>query len=89
MRIAFLDCFSGISGDMLLGALVDAGVSLDALRRELASLPVEGYRLEACRVTRPGIAATKVDVVLDEAPQPQRHMSDVLAIVQGSRLPEA
>ena len=89
MRIAFLDCFSGISGDMLLGALVDTGVSLDALRGELASLPVAGYRLEASRVTRAGIAATKVDVVLDGAPQPQRHLGDVLAIVQGSRLPDA
>ena len=89
MRIAFLDCFSGISGDMLLGALVDAGLSLEALRDELASLPVGGYRLMAQRTTRAGIAATKVDVVLDDAPQPHRRLGDVLDVIGGSRLPEA
>jgi pyridinium-3,5-bisthiocarboxylic acid mononucleotide nickel chelatase len=89
MRIAYLDCFSGISGDMLLGALVDAGVPLDRLTAELASLPVAGYRLEARRVERAGIAATKVDVVLDGADQPHRGLGDVLTIIDGSTLPAA
>ncbi|MGD9890691.1 MAG: nickel pincer cofactor biosynthesis protein LarC [Dehalococcoidia bacterium] len=86
MRIAYLDCFSGISGDMLLGALVDAGLSLDALRAELASLPAGGYELAAERVARAGIAATKVDVVLADQEQPHRRLNDVLAIIDGSRL---
>jgi len=61
MRIAYLDCFSGISGDMFLGALVDAGVSPKLLENTVAALDV-GARLEISRVTRGGISATKVDV---------------------------
>ena len=61
MRIAYLDCFSGMSGDMFLGALIDAGVSCRALRGAVAALNV-GARLEISRVNRSGITATKVDV---------------------------
>jgi uncharacterized protein (TIGR00299 family) protein len=61
MRIAYLECFSGISGDMFLGALVDAGVSPKLLEDAVAALDV-GARLEISRVVRGGIAATKVDV---------------------------
>src|SRR6266851_4101457 len=61
MRIAYLDCFSGISGDMFLGALVDAGVSPKLLENTVTSLNI-GARLEISRVERGGIAATKVDV---------------------------
>ena len=61
MRIAYLECFSGISGDMFLGALVDAGVSPQVLEHAVASLGVEA-RLEFSRVVRSGISATKVDV---------------------------
>jgi pyridinium-3,5-bisthiocarboxylic acid mononucleotide nickel chelatase len=62
MRIAYLDCFSGISGDMFLGALLDAGVSPQLLVDTAAALDI-GARLEISRVTRGGIAATKVDVI--------------------------
>jgi uncharacterized protein (TIGR00299 family) protein len=61
MRIAYLDCFSGISGDMFLGALVDAGVSAKLLEDTAAGLDI-GVRLEISRVMRSGISATKVDV---------------------------
>jgi hypothetical protein len=61
MRIAYLDCFSGISGDMFLGALLDAGVSPKLLEDAVVALDV-GARLEISRVVRGGIAATKVDV---------------------------
>ncbi|HMD16745.1 MAG TPA: nickel pincer cofactor biosynthesis protein LarC [Terriglobales bacterium] len=61
MRIAYLDCFSGISGDMFLGALVDAGVSPKLLEDTVQALGI-GARLEISRVTRSGISATKVDV---------------------------
>jgi uncharacterized protein (DUF111 family) len=54
--IAYLDCFSGISGDMLLGALLDAGLSIQALRRELAKLGLKGYRLRAKKARRAGLA---------------------------------
>ena len=61
MRIAYLDCFSGISGDMFLGALVDAGVSPKLLEDTVAALDI-GARLEISRVVRGGISAAKVDV---------------------------
>jgi pyridinium-3,5-bisthiocarboxylic acid mononucleotide nickel chelatase len=62
MRIAYLDCSSGISGDMLLGALVDAGVPFALLEQTSAALNV-GARLEMRKVSRGGISATKVDVI--------------------------
>ena len=61
MRIAYLDCFSGMSGDMFLGALLDAGVSAELLEKTVAALEV-GARLAISRVDRSGITATKVDV---------------------------
>ena len=67
MRIGYLECFSGISGDMLLGAMVDAGVSFDCLERMAAALGV-GARLEMRKVSRGGLAATKVDVITPDTP---------------------
>jgi pyridinium-3,5-bisthiocarboxylic acid mononucleotide nickel chelatase len=67
MRIGYLECFSGISGDMLLGALVDAGVPFAHLEETAAALNV-GACLEVRKVMRGGIAATKVDVITPEQP---------------------
>jgi hypothetical protein len=67
MRIAYLDCFSGISGDMFLGAAVDAGVPLEKLETVARSLGLHA-ELVAHRVERAGISATKVDVVIDGRP---------------------
>ena len=64
MRIAYLDCFSGISGDMFLGALLDAGVPFELFEKTVAELNV-GAKLERSRVERAGIAATKLDVIID------------------------
>src|SRR6267143_6124219 len=61
MRIAYLECFSGISGDMFMGALVDAGVPQRLLEETVAALNL-GARLDISRVVRSGISATKVDV---------------------------
>jgi uncharacterized protein (TIGR00299 family) protein len=69
MRIGYLECFSGISGDMLLGALVDAGVPFAFLEETAAQLNV-GAHLEFRKVTRGGIAATKVDVITPDHPAP-------------------
>jgi pyridinium-3,5-bisthiocarboxylic acid mononucleotide nickel chelatase len=62
MRIAYLDCFSGISGDMFLGALIDAGVSAKIFENAIEALNI-GARIEISRVNRSGITATKVDVI--------------------------
>ena len=87
-RIAYLDCFSGISGDMLLGALLDAGVDAGALRAELAKLNAAGWSLRAEGVLRSGIAAIKAHVDLDESEQPHRRLPDVLALLDASSLHE-
>ncbi len=89
MRVAYFDCPSGASGDMLLGALVDVGAPLEAVAAALAGLPVSGYRLEARRVQRAGIAATKVDVPLDDREQPHRSLSTILGLIRASGLPES
>lgn len=89
MRTAYFDCFSGISGDMCLGALIDAGVPLGEIQRGLRGLRLRGYRLRAEKVTRSAIAATKVDVVLTATRRsPARKWKDVRDIIENARLPE-
>ena len=65
MRIAYWDCFSGIAGDMNLGAMVGCGLSVDDLRQDLAGLALEGFRIEHRRVQRGALAADKIDVVIE------------------------
>jgi len=88
-QIAYIDCQSGISGDMFLGALVDAGVPFKELEEALSSLPIRGYRLSAKRVKRRGLRATKVDVEIDSsriAPHQLQTWKDVKSTIEGSRL---
>ena len=87
--LLWLDCFSGISGDMLLGALVDAGLDLDALRAGLATLPLSGYALEATRVTEHGIRGVRLHVRLDEStPHAHRRLADIIALLDAASLPQ-
>ncbi|HZO87027.1 MAG TPA: LarC family nickel insertion protein [Chthonomonadaceae bacterium] len=87
MRVAYFDCFSGISGDMALGALLHAGVDEAAWRAELAKLNVPGYELRVEPVVKEGISAIDVDVVLHEADQGHgRHLADIAEILNRSGL---
>lgn len=86
VKIAYFDCFSGISGDMCLGALVDAGVPLAALAQELKKIPVQGYTLTSRRVKRSGISATKVDVLIDKKYTGERKWQDIQKLVRESSL---
>ncbi len=92
LKIAYLDCSSGISGDMCLGAIVDAGVQIEMIRKGLKRLAVKGYRIEARRVKREGIAATKVDVIIEKSGSRNkksgaRTWKDISGIINGSSLP--
>ncbi len=82
----FLDCFAGISGNMLLGALLDAGAPKELLQAELAKLPLTGYELTVSRVDKGGISATYVEVEVDEAVQVHRNLADIVAIIEHSTL---
>jgi uncharacterized protein (TIGR00299 family) protein len=84
--VGYLDCFSGASGDMILAALVDAGLPLASLRTELARLPLTGYRLSARKVRRAGLAASQVRVTVAEKQTPRR-LADILSIIGSSSLP--
>ncbi len=87
MRVAYVDCFSGLSGDMFLGALVDAGLEAGALRQAVGTLPLEGYKLTSEIVTRQGLTGHAVRVTLDpDADRPTRHLSDVERIIRQSSL---
>jgi uncharacterized protein (DUF111 family) len=84
--IGFLDCYSGISGDMLLGALVDAGVPVEHLSRTLAGLSLaDDVRLEAEEVQRGGLRATKVHVQV-RRDQPHRTLGEIRAMLDGAAL---
>ena len=85
-KIAYLDCHSGISGDMFLGAMLDAGLSLDTLKAALASLPITGYQLAAAPFYDKGIRGTRFEVATAEGEQPERHLSDIRALLQASGL---
>ena len=81
MKTAWFDCIAGASGDMLLGALLDAGLPLAALEAELAKLHLADFHLRMAKVSKNGFAATKVDVhVHDHAPE--RHLREIRKIVE-------
>jgi pyridinium-3,5-bisthiocarboxylic acid mononucleotide nickel chelatase len=84
--IAYLDCHSGISGDMFLGALLDAGLELDTLKDALVGLPITGYQLTLEPFLDKGIRGSRFDVVLSEQPQPTRHLADIVALLNASAL---
>jgi len=86
MRGLYLDCFSGISGDMFLGALVDLGVKGGDLRAQLRKLPVTGYRISATSTRRADLGGTRVNVVLSASRQPHRGIREIRRLIEKSRL---
>jgi len=88
MKIAYFDCIAGASGDMILGALLDAGLPEATLREGLAALRLDDFDLRLRRVVKNGFSATKVDVlVADDVPA--RHLPDIEAIITRSDLSSA
>lgn len=85
MKLAYFDCFSGISGDMTLGALVDAGCPVEDLRGELRGLRVAGWELTAEKVWKNGMAATYVRVVTEDQSK-HRSLGAILEILEKSQL---
>jgi uncharacterized protein (TIGR00299 family) protein len=88
-KIAYLDCHSGISGDMLLGSLLDASLSFETLRMALAVLPLDGYEILHAPFQDQGITGSRFEVILNNHNQPVRGYNDIAALLQASDLPTA
>jgi uncharacterized protein (TIGR00299 family) protein len=86
MSIVYFDCFAGVSGDMIVGALLDLGVDFDELKHQLSSLAVSSYGIKTRRVERDGITAAKFDVEVDLRDQPARTLADIRSIILESSL---
>jgi hypothetical protein len=87
MKIAYLDLFCGLSGDMTLGALVDAGLPLADLKRGLGTIALKGYSLSARRVMKGAIAATKVGVEIRHHGHHHTPLRQILGLIKRSGLP--
>lgn len=88
MKIAYFDCFAGISGDMTLGALLDAGVDEQAFRTEIAKLGDLGFELKVSKAMKRGIEATDADVVIEESHH-HRKLNDIRRIIGESALSDS
>ena len=76
MKIAYFDCFSGASGDMILGALLDAGLEIETLKNEVAKLGLSGFEIRARKVVKRGIGGTQARVIIDAVPESEEHGID-------------
>jgi uncharacterized protein (TIGR00299 family) protein len=84
-KTAYFDPFSGLSGDMIVGALIDLGVDFEQLKAAIAGMPLSGYRLSVNRSSLSGIAAVKFEVEVTE-PQPERHFGEIRELIERSGL---
>ena len=91
MKIAYFDCFAGASGDMILGAMLDAGLALERLSAELAKLHLSNYRLDVRPVQKMGLSGSQAVVEIDQDHHGHHHrrLEDILQILQQSELEEA
>src|SRR6476620_9460951 len=87
--IVFFDPISGISGDMTLGALLDAGVPMSVLTDVLLKLPIDNVRIESSPTEQYGLRGTQVQVYDTDPHPPTRHLSDIQAILRDSGLAPA
>ena len=85
-KIAYLDCHSGISGDMLLGSLLDAGLPFNALKEGLKGLPVAGYELTLSPFQDYGLTGSRFEVILTDKEQPTRSFTDIVTLLSASQL---
>ena len=88
-RAAYLDCTAGVAGDMLLGALLDAGADLAAMRTAIGSLGVPGLDIEVRQTRRCGLRCVRAVVITPAASQPTRGLTEVLAAIEAARLSTA
>jgi uncharacterized protein (TIGR00299 family) protein len=89
MRILYFDCFSGVSGDMTLAALLDLGLPLEKLKEELAKLNLENFSLEISKGSRSGIAAVGLEVKVGAKEETHRHFLDIRRMIEASSLKES
>ena len=85
MKTLYFDCFSGISGDMVIGALIDLGLDIKFLEKELNKLNLKDYKIKAGKVVKNGIAATKFDVVYHEKHHHERNLENINRIIDNSK----
>ncbi|MGQ0792581.1 MAG: nickel pincer cofactor biosynthesis protein LarC [Deltaproteobacteria bacterium] len=85
-KIAYFDCSSGVSGDMIVGALLDAGCDFGLLLSELAKLNIADYSMRSEKVLRGGISATKFTVIGGEKSPPRRTLRDIYSIIDASAI---
>ena len=83
MKTLYFDCFAGASGDMILGAMVAAGVDPDALREQLSLLNVEGFKIDFETADRSGLSATYARVITTDQKK-HRHLADIRRIIEGA-----
>ncbi len=88
-KILYLDCHSGISGDMFLGAMLDAGLPFEILKEALLGLQLDGYEIAVEPFLDRGLHGSQFHVRTTEQDQPVRHLSDIRALLQQSQLPGA
>ncbi|HPI97826.1 MAG TPA: DUF111 family protein, partial [Synergistales bacterium] len=87
MKILYLDCFAGISGDMFLGAMLDLGLDAEAWKKELRKIPLQGYSVKIERSSRNHLSGTRVTVIGEEE-HPHRGLMDITRIISESELSE-
>jgi uncharacterized protein (TIGR00299 family) protein len=88
MKIAYFDCFSGVSGDMILGALLDLGLDQKTLMKDLSKLKLSGYEIEVSKEQRGPITGTRVNIKVDEEKQSPRSSGHIQELINNSKLPD-